>query len=509
MAKLWELGSGDKPQANGFPVVAAGLDPELDRFLSSLSVDERLLEDDLVASEAHARMLGESRIIPQEDARALEKELGSMLEEARAGTLVVDQSAEDVHSFIEDTLTRRLGDAGKAVHAGRSRNDQVATALRLWILRAADRLEARTLRVIEVLLDLAAHHTETLMPGYTHLQRAQPVSLAHHLLAWCAGLERDVLRISDARMRACECPLGSGALAGSGLQVNREATAARLGFRRPTRNTMDSVADRDACVELVSACAMLMTRLSRACEEIILWASTEFRFVTVGPRASTGSSIMPQKRNPDPAELIRGKTGRVTGALVSLLTLQKGLAYAYDRDLQEDKAALFDAVDTTEASLGAFAILAESLVVHTDRMRKSADEGFLEATDVAEFLVRRGIPFRTAYGAAKSVVLLCLDKGVRPAQLSTGEIRGAHEALMSAGVGAEELAAYLDLDACMRRRTQTGGPAPERTGEEIGRLRLFVAERRGRGSSVDVSGAKPGLSVGEAAGENRLAGENR
>lgn len=478
MAKLWESSGTGRKQGGETPV--PGLDPELETFLSSLSVDSRLLYDDLTGSIAHARMLGATGIIPAADARTLEAELGKMQAGSLSGELAVDADSEDVHSFIEVELTRRLGDVGRAVHAGRSRNDQVATALRLYLRRSFRDLRARLLSMMETVLDLAAAHTGTLMPGYTHLQRAQGVTLAHHLLAWCAGFERDYGRLRDAQARANECPLGAGALAGSGLPVDREFTAAALGFSRPTRNTMDSVADRDACVELGAAAAMLMTRLSRACEEIILWASTEYRFVSITPLASTGSSIMPQKRNPDPAELIRGKTGRVYGSLMNLLVMQKGLAYAYDRDLQEDKAALFDLCDTTAGSLSAFAVLVRALVVDADRMRTSARDGFLEATDVAEYMVLKGIPFRTAYAAAKSLVLLCLELKCRPAELSTVQVQGAHPELARMGITHGELESYLDLDACVARRTQTGGPAAVRTEEEIARLRAFVdAERAG------------------------------
>ncbi len=476
MAKLWESAAGAKERGAGGS--SSGLDPDLEIFLSSLAVDSRLLHDDLTGSLAHARMLGATGIIPRADAESLASELDAMLAELKAGRLVVDPQSEDVHSFIEAELTARLGDAGRAVHAGRSRNDQVATALRLYLRRSFRDIRARLLKAMEAALDLAAKNTDTLMPGYTHLQRAQCVTLAHHILAWCAGFERDCGRLRDAEARANECPLGSGALAGSGLRVDREFTAVALGFSRPTRNTMDSVADRDACVELAAAAAMLMTRLSRACEEIILWASTEYRFVAIAPEASTGSSIMPQKRNPDPAELIRGKTGRVYGSLMNLLVMQKGLAYAYDRDLQEDKAALFDMCDTTAGSLSAFATLVRALRVDTARMRSSANEGFLEATDVAEYMVLKGIPFRTAYAAAKNVVMLCLDLKCRPADLSTESIQSAHPALGAEKITREELAAYLDLEACVARRDQTGGPAAPRTTEEIARLRAFVASER-------------------------------
>lgn len=466
MSKLWEVGS-------------SGLDPRVDAFLSSVAVDGRLLPEDLEGSIAHARMLGARGILPAASAKALVSELEALRAEAASGSLVPDPKAEDVHSFVEGELTRRLGDIGRAVHAGRSRNDQVAVDLRLFLKSAFGRARAGTLNALSSILDLARDHTETLMPGYTHLQRAQPVTFAFHLLAWCAALERDAGRFADGLARADECPLGSGALAGSGLPLDREATAKDLGFLRPSRNAMDATADRDACVEYAAAASTLLMHLSRFCEEIVLWSSEEFSFVKVGPACSTGSSIMPQKRNPDTAEVIRGKAGRVFGGLVSLLVLQKGLPLAYGRDLQEDKEALFDVVDTVDGCLEAFAILVKSLEPNPERMREAARSGFLEATDIAELLVLKGIPFRSAYGAAKQAVLTCLSLGLRPADLSDADLTGISPLFAQAGIRAQELAAYLDLDACVARRNGTGGPAPQRTRDEILRLRAVVAASRG------------------------------
>ncbi|MFZ2635633.1 MAG: argininosuccinate lyase [Rectinemataceae bacterium] len=467
MAKLWQGAQGNT-QSGG------GLHPDVEAFLSSISVDSRLLPEDLECSAAHARMLGGTGILPAAQAEEIGAELERMLAQVRSGELKVDPDSEDVHSFIEAELTRRLGEAGKAVHAGRSRNDQVAVAFRLYLKRAFSTTEHLIAQAMTAILDLAEAHADTLMPGYTHLQRAQPVTLAHHLLAWSAGLERDCGRFADGRKRADECPLGSGALAGSGLPVNRETTAARLGFGRPSRNTMDAVSDRDACVEYAAAAATLMVHLSRACEDIALWASSEYGFVRVGDAASTGSSIMPQKRNPDPAELIRGKSARVLGGLQALLVMQKGLPYAYNRDLQEDKELLFDIQSTVDGSLKAFAVLVASLEPRPVRMKAALKEGFIEATDIAEYLVLRGIPFRTAYQAAKAMVSECLSSGRVPAELDTAEIRNLHEAFASVSVDAAALAAYLAPEACVGRRAQTGGPAASRTREEIARLRSFI-----------------------------------
>ena len=466
MAKLWQGGAA-----------AGGLAPEVEVFLSSLSIDTKLLDEDLQGSIAHAAMLGEQGILSEKDSLDIVGCLKAMREEAASGRLSPDPESEDIHSFIEAELTRRLGEAGKAVHAARSRNDQVATAFRLYVVKAFDRTETATLSAIEAILRLAEDHTESLMPGYTHLQRAQPITLAHHLLAWGAALERDASRFRDGRARADECPLGSGALAGSGLPIDREKTAAALGFARPSRNTMDAVADRDACVEYGSACASLMVHLSRACEDIALWASSEYGFVKVGDSASTGSSIMPQKRNPDPAELIRGKSARVFGNLQALLVLQKGLAYAYNRDLQEDKELFFDLEATTLASLKVFSALVGALEPRKEKMRKALDEGFLEATDVAEYLVLKGVPFRTAYQAAKALVQRCLAQGLRLGQLGAPDVVAESGVFAEAGVSWRELQAYLEPEACVARRNQTGGPAPARTREEIRRLRLAAGRR--------------------------------
>jgi argininosuccinate lyase len=482
MAKLWQGGAA-----------ALGLAPEIEAFLSSLSIDSRLLDEDLQASIAHAVMLGNKGILSKKNAEAIAECLGAMRIEAAAGRLSPDPESEDVHSFIEAELTRRLGEAGKAVHAGRSRNDQVATAFRLYMLKAFDRTETAVYSSIKAIVRLAEANKDSLMPGYTHLQRAQPITLAHHLLAWAAALERDAARLRDGRVRADECPLGSGALAGSGLPIDREETAAALGFARPSRSTMDAVADRDACVEYAAACASLMVHLSRACEDIALWASSEYSFVRVGDSASTGSSIMPQKRNPDPAELIRGKSARVFGNLQALLVLQKGLSYAYNRDLQEDKELFFDLESTTLASLKAFSALVSALEPRKDRMRRALDEGFLEATDVAEYLVLKGIPFRTAYQAAKALVQHCLAHNKRLVELRAEEVAAADAIFALDELSWHELRAYLEPEACVARRRQTGGPAPERTGEESLRLKALadtgLAEIQSRRSGL----AEPAL----------------
>lgn len=485
MTKLWQKAGG------------GSLDPEVEAFLSSLDIDSRLVREDIECSIAHARMLGRRGILAEGEASALAAGLQGMLADIASGGLKVDPRSEDIHSFIEEELTRRLGETGKAIHAGRSRNDQVAAAFRLHVKRAFARAESLLLDAMDAVLSLASKHTRNLMPGYTHLQRAQPVTLAHHLLAWCAALERDFSRFSDGERRADECPLGSGALAGSSLPVDREMTASELGFARPTRNTMDGVADRDACVDYAHAASSLLMHLSRACEDIALWVSSEYSFMGLSDEASTGSSIMPQKRNPDPAELIRGKASRCFGALQSLLVLQKGLSYAYNRDLQEDKSLFFDCESTVEGSLKAFRALAGALRPNAAAMRKAVDTGFLEATDAADYLVRQGLPFRTAYGVAKEMVSWCIAKGRRLGELDQAELGAFHGLFLSPSFDLGAFREYLAPESCVARRNQTGGPAPERTEEEIARLASFVSSKKAeisRGVPPPAAGGGPKLS---------------
>jgi argininosuccinate lyase len=451
-------------------------------------VDQRLLPEDLEGSIAHAAMLGDQGILPKDVAEELGRGLAALAVGAEEGTLVVDPMAEDIHSFVEAELTARMGDVGRSLHAGRSRNDQVAVDLRLWLKRSSREVRGAILDAIGALCELASKNTGSLMPGYTHLQRAQPVTFAHHLLAWCVALERDYGRFEDADERADENPLGACALAGTGLPIDRDATTKALGFARPSRNSMDAVADRDACVEFASASATLLMHLSRFCEEIVLWSSAEFGFVVVDESCSTGSSVMPQKRNPDPAELIRGKSGRAYGDLVALLVIQKGLPLAYDRDLQEDKSLVFDSGDTAKSCAAAFARLVQALDPKTDRMREAAEDGCLWAADAAEFLVLKGVPFRTAYAAGRKLVE-ARAAAAGPARLGRSPAVGAVIADLGAeGLGAlhaawqgadpGELARYLALDACIARRDLIGGPAPARTRAEVERLKAFVAEKQ-------------------------------
>ena len=441
-------------------------------FQSSLAVDKRLVFDDINASRAHVAMLGKQGIIPAAAADRIYGELGRIADELKSGKLKIDEPDasgalfEDVHSFIEGTLTARLGDEGRMVHAGRSRNDQVVTDFKCYLKRTVPLLQKELAGTVEVLLDTAEKHLNTVMPGYTHLQRAQPVTLAHYVCAWSAALTRDLSRLADALGRLDECPLGSGALAASTLPLDRKATAQALGFARIGINSMDAVADRDFAVELSSVCAIIMVHLSRFCEDIVLWASEEFKFVSLAEQWSTGSSIMPQKKNPDFAELIRGKAGRTSGNLVTLLTLLKGLPYAYGKDLQEDKESLFDSLDTVSSCLRMFTGMIKSAEFDTKRMKAACMGGFLEATDAAEYLVRKGMPFRTAHETAALIVRGCIDAGLRSiAAMDLAELK-AHSVLFE-----EDIYRALSPTASVKARDIPGGPAPREVRRQIRVLR--------------------------------------
>jgi len=451
---LWAGRLEEKPEAEAFA------------FQASIAVDRRLVEEDIAGSRAHAAMLAKQGIIPAETAQALDRELERIAAEIASGALTIDNNAEDIHSFIEGVLTKRLGDAGRMVHAGRSRNDQVAVDFRLYLKKAIPSLRAELAATIAALLDKAEAHAETVMPGYTHLQRAQPVTLGYWLTAWCCALDRDSGRLADALERLDECPLGSGALAGSTLPLDREATAQALGFKRPTLNAMDSVAGRDFALETASALSIVMIHLSRFCEDIVLWASEEFKFINLAESYSTGSSIMPQKKNPDFAELIRGKAGRTTGNMVSLLMMLKGIPYAYDKDMQEDKEALFDSIDTTAACLRHFRGMIATAAFNAERMKAACVGGFLEATDAAEYLVRKGMPFRKAHETAALLVRDCIASGLA----SLGELP-LEKLKEKSGLFDNDLYAELRPEASVKRRKTSGGPAPEEVRRQIKELR--------------------------------------
>jgi argininosuccinate lyase len=451
---LWAGRLDEKPDAQAFA------------FQASITVDSRFAQDDIRGSRVHAAMLEKQGIIPPETAAVLDTELLAIAEELENGSLRIDPSSEDIHSFIESELTKRLGDAGRMVHAGRSRNDQVAVDFRLYLKRTIPALCSSIRETVSTLLDAAEQYAEAVMPGYTHLQRAQPVTLGYHLVAWACGLTRDRGRFLDALDRLDECPLGAGALAGSGLPLDRAATAQNLGFKRPTLNAMDSVADRDFVLELASAAAITQTHLSRFCEDIVIWASEEFKFIVLSDAWSTGSSIMPQKKNPDFAELIRGKAGRTVGSLVTLLTMLKGLPYAYNKDMQEDKEALFDSLDTVTLCLHIFRGMIGAMAFNTERMADACNGGFLEATDAADYLVRKGLPFRKAHEAAALVVRDCIDAGQRSIAERTLAQLKERSPLFDADVY-DALFPY----ACVRARKTPGGAAPDEVRRQIAELR--------------------------------------
>jgi len=451
---------------------AAGLDPAIHAFTNSLPFDRRLAPHDLVASLAHVRMLLETGVLEHGDAAAALTGLSDLLADLEAGRVAVEGPDEDVHGWIERTLVERIGEPGRRVHTARSRNDQTGAALRLWVRQACGELVAAVLGLVGTWLDVAERHRESWMPGYTHLQRAQPVSLAHHLLAHAFALLADGERLRGIHDAAGRSPLGAGALAGTSHRIDPDRTAALLGFVGPYPNTQLAVADRDYVAETSFAAALLMTHLSRWAEEIVLWTSAEFGFAALSDRVAQGSSLMPQKRNPEAAELIRGKTGRVIGDLVALLTTLKGLPLAYDSDLQEDKEALFDAADTALGSLRAAAVLASGLDYRPERMAAALRGGFLTATDLADHLVRRGVPFRAAHERAGAAVRAAEARGLELAELPLETLRDA-----CPEVG-REAPAELDPEAAARARRSPGGPAPERTGEQLRSARERAAELR-------------------------------
>ena len=462
--------TGDNHAALWHGRFAEGPDAAAVAFETSIHVDERMALDDITGSKAHAAMLARQGIISAAENDAIQGGLDTIARDLREGTLSVDYSAEDIHSFVEATLTDRIGEAGKKVHTGRSRNDQIALDERLYLRRAISDLQKAVRSLIKTLADIAAAHTETLLSGYTHMQRAQPVTLAHHLCAWAWPLVRDCERLSDSLKRIAKSPLGSGALAGSDLPLDREFVAETLGFDGVTENSLDGVSDRDYCIEFAADFALLQMHLSRMSEEIVLWATAEFGFVDLSEKWSTGSSIMPQKKNPDFAELIRGRTGKVYGDLVSLLVMMKGLPLAYDKDMQEDKQSLFEAYDTVCDNVTVFEAMIATARWNTQRMAASCDGGFANATDVADYLVRKGLPFRTAHGVAAQAVRLCITRGL-----------GAIEEMPLADLQAisplfaADIFAQITPRACVEARSVTGGPAKARVEAQIAALRAFAA----------------------------------
>lgn len=436
-------------------------DSRADDFNSSIGFDKRLYRHDILGSIAHARMLGKKGIIASEEANLIESTLSDILQEIEDGSLDFDYGCEDIHMFVEKVLTDRIGDVGKKLHTARSRNDQVAFDFRYWLRDEALCVISLTKELMRVLCNQAEKHCETIMPSYTHLQRAQPAVLAHHLMAYVFMLSRDVERMSDAMKRLNISPLGSCALAGTTFDTDRFMTAELCGFSAPCMNSMDGVSDRDFCIEYLSAFATEMMHLSRLAEETIIWSSLEFRFVTLDDSFTTGSSIMPQKKNSDMAELIRGKTGRVYGDLMSILTVMKGLPLAYNKDMQEDKECLFDAVDTLKQCLTVAAPMYATATYNAEVLRKAASDGFINATDLADYLVGKGLPFRTAYKIVGNIVGDCEHSGKNLETLTLDEYKNYSE------VFDEKLFDAISLENCVKRRTSYGGTSPDSVKKQI------------------------------------------
>lgn len=436
-------------------------DSRADDFNSSIGFDKRLYRHDILGSIAHARMLGKKGIIASEEANLIESTLSDILQEIEDGSLDFDYGCEDIHMFVEKVLTDRIGDVGKKLHTARSRNDQVAFDFRYWLRDEALFVISLTKELMRVLCNQAEKHCETIMPSYTHLQRAQPAVLGHHLMAYVFMLSRDVERMNDAMKRLNISPLGSCALAGTTFDTDRFMTAELCGFSAPCMNSMDGVSDRDFCIEYLSAFATEMMHLSRLAEETIIWSSLEFRFVTLDDSFTTGSSIMPQKKNSDMAELIRGKTGRVYGDLMSILTVMKGLPLAYNKDMQEDKECLFDAVDTLKQCLTVAAPMYATATYNAEVLRKAASDGFINATDLADYLVGKGLPFRTAYKIVGNIVGDCEHSGKNLETLTLDEYKNYSE------VFDEKLFDAISLENCVKHRTSYGGTSPDSVKKQI------------------------------------------
>ena len=447
-----------------------GNDRLVEEFHSSLSFDRRLYSQDIRGSMAHARMLGRVGVITWDEAAQIVSGLEAVLADIEAGRVEFSPAVEDIHSLVEQELIKKIGDLGKKLHTGRSRNDQVALDVRMYIKEEIEEIEGLLRGLRLTLVDLAEEHVETVMPGYTHLQRAQPVTYAHHLLAYFEMFGRDLGRLYDCFYRIDVMPLGAGALAGTVFPLDRESVAAELGFGRISENSLDAVSDRDFAIEFCAAASLIMMHLSRFCEEIILWSTSEFAFIEVDDAYATGSSIMPQKKNPDMAELTRGKAGRVFGDLQTLLTLMKGLPLAYNKDMQEDKEALFDAVDTVKKCLLVFKPMIRTIRVRKDRMDRAVRSGFTNATDLADYLVRKGVPFREAHEIVGKAVLYAIEQEKDLEAISLDAYRG-----FSASIEADVYAA-ISIENSLTARRLYGGPAPEAVREAIARARHTLGE---------------------------------
>lgn len=444
-------------------------------FNESLSFDQKFYRQDIRGSVAHVAMLARQGIISEEDKDKITEGLLGILEDIENGALTISPGAEDIHSFVEETLTERIGQAGKRLHTGRSRNDQVALDMKLYTRDEIKEIDGLLEKLLEELLKIMEENLDTFMPGFTHLQKAQPITLAHHMGAYFEMFQRDCLRLFDIYQRMNYCPLGSGALAGTTYPLDRDYTAELLDFYGPTLNSMDSVADRDYLIELLSALSTIAMHLSRFCEEIIIWNTNEYRFVEIDDSYSTGSSIMPQKKNPDIAELIRGKTGRVYGALVSLLTTMKGLPLAYNKDMQEDKELTFDAIDTVKGCLALFTGMISTMTFNKNVMEASAKNGFTNATDAADYLVGKGVAFRDAHGIVGQLVLFCIEKGIALDDMSLEEYKAVSP------VFEEDIYEAVSMTACVEKRITIGAPGRKAMEKviEIYRKNLLDIQQKG------------------------------
>ena len=448
-------------------------DPKVNDFNSSISFDARMYRQDIRGSIAHATMLGDTGIIEKSESEKIVEGLKGILADLDSGALTFDPNAEDIHMFVEQVLTERLGDTGKRLHTARSRNDQVALDIRMYLRDETKEISELVHELLETLITIAEEHLYTVMPGYTHLQRAQPITFAHHIMAYAQMLYRDLERLKDCSERMNYMPLGSGALAATTYPIDRKQVCSLLDFTDITYNSLDGVSDRDFCIELCSAISILMMHLSRFSEEIIMWCSWEFKFIELSDAFATGSSIMPQKKNPDITELIRGKTGRVYGDLMTLLTMMKGIPLAYNKDMQEDKEAIFDAIDTVKLCITTFIPMLSTMTVYKDNMRAAAAKGFINATDCADYLVKKGLPFRDAYKITGTLVALCIKKGTTLENLELAEYKKLCDKF------GEDVYQSISLDTCVMQRKADGGPAPEAVQVQIEKL-------KGRLRSLDI-----------------------
>lgn len=449
----------------------SGVNELVNTFNASISIDSRMYKEDILGSLAHVKMLGKQGIIPAKDSEKIVNGLNEILKRIENGVINIDNSSEDIHSFIESTLTYYIGDEGKKLHTGRSRNDQVALDTKLYVKKYLIVLANELLNLQTVILNKAKENINTIMPGYTHMQKAQPITFAHHIMAYAEMLKRDYGRLLDCYERMNEMPLGSGALATSTYPIDRNFVSNELGFNKPTVNSIDSVSDRDYAIEALSALSLIMMHLSRFSEEVILWCTGEFNFVELDDAYSTGSSIMPQKKNPDVAELVRGKTGRVYGDLMTLLTVMKGIPLAYNKDMQEDKEALFDGLDTVLISIQTFTGMLDTMKIKKDVMKKAASGGFTNATDVADYLVKKGEAFRNAHEIVGKIVLYCIDENKAIDDLSLDEFKSFSPFFE------EDVYKAIDLITCVEERSVMGGPSSSSVQSQISLLENFISEK--------------------------------